>query len=70
MRKYCDREKKFAVEILADLHVFCTSEYEKVVFILPSLCLYVCSKNKGPSSGSQNSIVIFSKSARTIFIKF
>jgi hypothetical protein len=43
MRKYCGRET-IDLEILTDMHVFSTLEYEQIGFRMRSLCLcvYMC----------------------------
>jgi hypothetical protein len=45
MRQYCDREN-FDIEMLTDLQVFSTPEYENLVFGLTSVCMYVCAPER------------------------
>jgi hypothetical protein len=30
------------LEILTDVHVFSGTDYEKLIFVTPSICLHVC----------------------------
>jgi hypothetical protein len=39
MRKYFDREKKIALEFVANLNIFSPSEYEKLSMYV---CMYEC----------------------------
>jgi hypothetical protein len=41
MGKYFDCEKT-DIEILMDLHIFSTSEYDKLNFGMLSVCMWVC----------------------------
>jgi hypothetical protein len=42
MIKYCDQIKEITLDILMDLHVFSSPDYEKAVFGMLSVCINRC----------------------------